>query len=486
MTDYNRILSIIEHLQTTFSDEAVALAEATIEQDPLNQWSSTLLIVLLQGRNALARREWFEDLLKKKGLTLPDSTSSDSEPIEQREDLAEPSTASLILEIEAGGFPSLKLLSTASKMALFDELRRRVQSAPDGRHSHTYLSYLLHFDNLEEHQNELLELAEKWCIERHGDVRSAEVIAFMVNRFGSPELVSIAGQCLDERVWAEELSYYLPRLLKFDSHRNNRKRFKTWYKYNPEQRTSARELSAWLEETGCGRRVLSVARIALAHDRLSNAPMLDVLHRFRKRRIVRSWFNKYLRTNIADSSVRKYLVHRMAENPTALEVKLAMSSLKLGTPLEALSLLAKVVSGSKDRTAHLIARDSVVRFPNGPMAFSMARSLMGTHPDFARPWLLEWIKTAEDGHRCEALTAILMHAPDAETLAMARSIAEREIATPGSIPASELAGLLTILLKLQADSQLISLARSLLLKSGDVSLEHQKRLCRLNRILEKL
>ncbi|MBI5174410.1 MAG: hypothetical protein HY986_16110 [Candidatus Melainabacteria bacterium] len=371
-------------------------------------------------------------------------------------------------------------------MVLFDELRRRVQSAPDGQHSHTYLSYLLHFDDLEEHQIELLELAEQWCIERKGDVRSVEVLAFLVNRFGSPELVSIARQCLDERVWSKELSYYLPRLLKFDSHRNNRRRFKVWYKCNPEQRTSPQELSVWLEETGCGRRVLTATRTALARDRLSNALILDVLHKFRDRRIVGKWFSKYLKTNIAGESVRAFLADRMTRDPSALEVKLAMSSLKLGTPLEALSLLSKVVRGSKDRTAHLIARDSVVRFPNGPMAFSMARSLMGTHPDFAKPWLLEWIKTAEDGQRCEALTAILIHAPDAETLAMARSIAEREVETPGSIPASELAGLLTILLKLEADSQLITLARSLLLKSGDVGLEHQKRLCRLNRILEKL
>lgn len=486
MTDYNRILSIIEHLQTTFSDEAVALAEATIEQDPLNQWSSTLLLVLLQGRNAPARREWYESLLQQKGLTLPDSRASNSDTAAHKEDDTEPAAPELLLQIERGGFPSLRLLSKASKAALFDEVRRRVQFDPDGPQSHNLLSYLLQFDEQETRRAELEQIAIDWCHAREGEIRSSSLLRSMLYRTGSSKLKSLAVCLLNKEVWPDEYLHSLLSLLKFDSHRNNRKRFKIWRKYNQKQLNQPYALADWLQATRCSRLVLSAARAELHRDRSSHASMLDVLHRFRKRRIVRSWFNKYLRTNIADSSVRKYLVHRMAENPTALEVKLAMSSLKLGTPLEALSMIASVAAGSKDRTAHMIARDSVVRFPNGPMAFSMARSLMGTHPDFARPWLLEWIKTAEDGHRCEALTAILMHAPDAETLAMARSIAEREIATPGSIPASELAGLLTILLKLQADSQLITLARSLLLKSGDVGLEHQKRLCRLNRILEKL
>lgn len=480
---HDRSIELLNRLRAEFDDKTVELVMEELGSTP---FYNLYIPTLLKGRGAASLLPRIKQALAQYASAEPSlrsiSKASRWIPEQETEALLEKldvTDSDLIEEIGKGRFPHLSLLPEVRRNEIFSELRNRLYEGTYVESGACIAQFLLDFDrDGETVSSSSLTAVEDWCIRLAEDERVQHVLGLLLRYRRSPVLLNIAESHLKKLNFDALQSMLLSNYIDLAEGRDPRWLQVLFRQADPCDLFGT-EVASYVKATNCSRRSLKIAKRAIAAGCPGWFMIVETLFGFLHKRTVSREMYRSLRTNIDDPMVQGMVRRLLLYKPSKKHRELALRAMLVADGNTELELLKLLIFKTDEPEVTNRAKRRVESYPNAPDSFILMRGLARIEPEFAVPWLLEWIPTALPEQCCEAWVTIVNCSSDDEHVQAAKRWLTEIDRNKIEVQGDGVGYLLFSLLKKSPSNDVIKRASRFLNSTSTVSVSGHRRLSRL-------
>ncbi len=476
--NWERLRDLQNRLHHKCDDEAVEAALQQIESDAKSR--GFLTAYLMRGRNAINLFPRIEAYLRN-DLSL-ESISILASFLHQDEvqpllDALNIQDSELVDLISRGESPPIFLYPRERVKKILDQLREIIDSAECAKESASIVEFLLSRDRANRFARcagvDSITMATDWCLRHPKNDLILPALCTLLEMKPTDALISIGEAQIYSTEWTSRTSVLLRALMAATKKGQKRAWIDDWFQRDHPEHMDDTVIAQWLRTSNCSRRALKVAKYAVRCGNGDNEIISTLLNDYSNRRTVNRWLKRYAESDSfselddVSRSLIYYSSYRQRKSYFMEQL------LKRGGPELEIDLFGK----RKDENTLDHTKGLVTEYPNAAETFKFVCAIASEEPDFAIPWLIDWVSGAMPHQTGVALCAIVESSATPKHLKMAR---DWLFEYKGRFPPQRVDRGIVInaLLEVDPEPRIINAAKELL-ETGDNTRPYAKRMKRL-------